>query len=200
MMTQFKKSLRVVLFGATGLVGREVLTQLENNPQIFKIDVIGRRSVETSSPKTKFHFSDLESVKNILNFPADIALCCLGTTMAKAKSKEAFRHVDHDLVLNVARACSSVGITTFGVISSIGASINALSFYLKIKAEMEESLQKLSFDHLVILRPSLLLGERIEIRHLEKFSQKFSTFISPLCGASKTIPFCQSLICSALFN
>ncbi len=195
MSRSVRDSVRVVLFGATGLVGREVLSQLIADPSVIKIDVIGRRDIETHSIKVKCHISDLESPKDILKFPADIALCCLGTTMAQAKSKEAFRHVDHDLVVNTARACSAVGIPNFGVLSSLGARIDALSYYLRVKAEMERHLRKLPFEHLVILRPSLLLGERPQRRSLEHLLQKIAPYVCPFfLGPLKRYRFIPSTL------
>ncbi len=179
-MSQSKtQSLRAVVFGATGLVGQEVLKELINNKNIIKIHVVGRRPVEIQSSKIQFHLSDLEDPKKVLNVPADFALCCLGTTMAKAKSQKAFYHVDHDLVLNAAQACVSADIRTFGFISSLGASSKALSYYLKVKAHTEEDLKRLNFDKLVILRPGLLLGDRQENRPLENFFKKIDPYISP---------------------
>lgn len=174
-----KQSLRAVVFGATGLVGQEVLRLLIENRNIVKIHVVGRRSVEVESTKIELHLSDLENPKQILNVPADFALCCLGTTMAQAKSQKAFYHVDHDLVLNAARACVSADIQVFGFVSSLGANSKALSYYLKVKAHTEEDLKRLKFEKLVILRPGLLLGNRQEKRPLENFFKKIAPYLSP---------------------
>jgi uncharacterized protein YbjT (DUF2867 family) len=88
----------------------------------------------------------------------DILISCLGTTMAQAGSKDAFRAVDHDLVLAVAQAAKATGTRHMIAISSVGASAQASNFYLRTKGEIESGLRTLGFDRLDIIRPGLLTG------------------------------------------
>ncbi len=153
------------LFGSTGLVGTEVLDLLERDPSISNIHVFARRApAKSGSPKVVHHLSDLTSADEVAaalkTVPPDFALCCLGTTMARARSREEFYRVDHDLVMNVGSACRAAGVSAFGVISSVGARIDARAFYLRVKAETERDLAKIGFPSLLILRPSVLLGHR----------------------------------------
>jgi uncharacterized protein YbjT (DUF2867 family) len=153
------------LFGSTGLVGSEVLDLLERDSSISKIHVFARRApAKSGSPKIVFHLSDLTSVDTISAAlkitPPDFALCCLGTTMARAGSREEFYRIDHDLIMNVGHASRNAGIRAFGVISSLGTRIDAGAFYLRVKAETERDLANIGFPSLVVLRPSVILGHR----------------------------------------
>lgn len=102
---------------------------------------------------------------------ADVLLCALGTTMARAGSREAFREVDHDLVLKVADAARAAGIEHMIAVSSVEADPGAKSFYLRTKGEVEAALGKRGFGRLDLLRPGLLRGSRDERRPLEAAAQ-----------------------------
>ena len=179
-----KSQFNVVLFGATGLVGNEVLNRLQTDEAVTRIDLFSRRSLENLSDKVFTHVCDLTSVDEIASFlkesPPDLALCCLGTTLAKAGSKEAFYQVDHDLILNAAKACQKVGVKSFGVVSSLGANTGSRNFYLRVKGETERDLKTLGFEKLVIIRPSVLVGKRKENRFFEKILVKASPLLNPL--------------------
>jgi uncharacterized protein YbjT (DUF2867 family) len=88
----------------------------------------------------------------------DVAISGLGTTIRTAGSREAFRAVDHDLVLAFAKASHEAGALHFITISSVGAMPASSSFYLRTKAEMEQGLRNIGFQRLDIMRPSLLTG------------------------------------------
>jgi len=107
----------------------------------------------------------------IANTRADVLVCALGTTMARAGSREAFREVDHDLVLSVADAALGTGIEHVIAVSSVEADPGAKSFYLRTKGEIEEALGKRGFRRLDLLRPGLLRGSRAERRPLEAAAQ-----------------------------
>ena len=94
----------------------------------------------------------------------DVAFCCLGTTIKKAGSQEAFRAVDFDAVVAFAKAARTAGAGSFAVVSSVGASRDSSNFYLRVKGEMEDAIRDLGFDRLTILRPSFLVGDRKEKR------------------------------------
>ncbi len=171
------------LFGSTGLVGTDVLRLLVADPEISRVHVFSRRDAPAPNPKILPHRSDLASAEEITaamrEFPPEFALCCLGTTMARAKTRAEFRRVDHDLVLNAAKACRALGAKTFGVLSSVGARANAGAFYLRVKAETERDLATLGFSSLVVLRPSVLLGERAGDSAALKAVTRLSGVIAP---------------------
>ncbi|HEY2915041.1 MAG TPA: oxidoreductase, partial [Candidatus Angelobacter sp.] len=95
---------------------------------------------------------------------AQDVFCALGTTIRKAGSQEAFRHVDMELPLRAAEQALSAGAEQFVVVSSVGADAASKNFYLRTKGEMERELAKLPFKAVYILRPSLLVGKRAEFR------------------------------------
>lgn len=108
------------------------------------------------------------------------AVCCLGTTIATAGSQEAFRAVDHGLVLAFARACRQAGVPTLVVVSAAGADATSRIFYNRVKGEMERDVAALGFASLSFLRPGLLLGDRTERRPLERGLVRFTRAVRPI--------------------
>lgn len=162
-----KKS--VWIAGATGLVGGEVLKQLSESGRYEIIDSIVRRKINTTLLRVKNHLVDYDKEGS---FPDNEVVgdmyICLGTIMKKAGSKKAFHTVDFEYVLRIAKWAKESGAETCSVISSLGASPESSNFYLRTKGEMEEALKTVGFKRLLILRPSLLLGNRKEFRFAEK--------------------------------
>jgi uncharacterized protein YbjT (DUF2867 family) len=111
---------------------------------------------------------------------ADVAFCCLGTTIKVAGSESAFYKVDHDYIINFAHACKKAGTKTFIVIGALGSDSRSKIFYNKVKGQTEEDLINLNFLNLFILRPSLLIGKRNENRIGENIAQHISVFLRPL--------------------
>ncbi len=115
--------------------------------------------------------------------PLDVAVCALGTTLAAAGSREAFRAVDFDAVLAVARSARAAGASRFGLVSALGADARSGVFYNRIKGEAEAAVEALGFKHLVIAQPSLLLGDRDALgqarRPGEHWAQRLAPWIGP---------------------
>jgi uncharacterized protein YbjT (DUF2867 family) len=159
-----------LIVGATGATGKLLLENLINNPQYTDILVLHYRATGFSKrdkvTEIIHPFDQLETLE--LPFTTDHVFCCLGTTIKKAKSKTAFAKVDFDYVVNTAKLGIEHGAKHFLVMSSIGTSSNAPSFYLKTKARMEQSIQSLNYPSVSIFRPSVLDGERQENRPAEK--------------------------------
>ena len=151
----------VLLAGATGLVGAEVLRQLLTDSSVSRIVVIGREPVTTNDARVATHvvdFNHLEAYAAL--FAVDQIICALGTTMRQAGSKEAFKRVDYDYPLAIARLGIARGARHFLVVSALGASLDSRFFYSRVKAELEEQLRSLGYRSTTIVRPSLLLGRR----------------------------------------
>jgi uncharacterized protein YbjT (DUF2867 family) len=110
-------------------------------------------------------FERLDAAGDVL--AADHVYCALGTTIRNAGSREAFRRVDHDYVVALARAARARGARHFLLVSSIGADPRARTFYLRVKGDVEEAVQALGYPAVTIVRPSLLLGPRDEVRPVE---------------------------------
>jgi len=170
-----------LVFGGSGLVGTELLKLLISDSAYQTVISAGRRNLEIQSPKLKqivFDFNQLESQQEL--FAGQDVYCCLGTTIKKAKTKEAFRAIDFGYVTRIAKMAASNDVGNFALVSSIGTDKNSNNFYLRTKGEMEEVVRQLKFNTLVILRPSFLLGNRIEKRLGERIAKIFIQLISPL--------------------
>ncbi len=158
-----------LIAGASGLVGGELLKILLNDSHFTKIVSIARRSLQIQNPKFIEIQTPLEKVEAFILPASQVAFCCLGTTIKKAGSQEAFQKVDHEFVLNFARAAKKAGVEKFIVVTAMGADTKSSVFYNRVKGQVENDLKKMGFASLVILQPSLLLGDRSESRPLEKF-------------------------------
>lgn len=148
----------VLIAGATGLIGRELLRQLSARPAA-EIHLLLRRPLAEPPPTMVVpHVVDFRFLPPLP--PASEVYCALGTTIRAAGSQDAFRAVDFDAVLAVARAAFLAGTRRLAVVSSLGASPRARGFYSRVKGEMETALSAIGFEQLVIARPSLLIGDR----------------------------------------
>jgi len=178
---------RAVIFGASGLVGRELLTILTNDAEISEIIVVVRKKIDEQSPKVKqiclTDFSGLDNFKDSLH--ADMFFCCIGTTIKKAGSEEEFRRVDFQIPVAVAQMAEALSIPSLVVISSVGADAASSNFYLRTKGEMEKTVAGVYHGNLKFVRPSLLMGDRKEFRFGEKTAVVFMKvfgwiFVGPL--------------------
>lgn len=165
----------IALAGTSGLTGSHTLKQLLENPGVTKVISIGRKRIEIKHPK-------LEEVLlgSPISFHADAFLCCLGTTIKKAGSQEAFEKIDVHLPLELGRALKANGCETAAAISAIGADSNSSVFYNRAKGKMEEGMRQIGFKSLSLLRPSIIAGNRKESRLAEKISLKMMSAAAPL--------------------
>jgi uncharacterized protein YbjT (DUF2867 family) len=159
---------RVLLAGATGLVGRRVMEAAATHPAVRLVALSRREAPMPSGAKMEMLLADPADWGDaIAAIAPDAAICALGTTWKRAgRSEAAFRAVDRDLVLQVAEAAKHAGATHFVLVSSAGAALSAKPFYLRVKAEVEAAVAALGFKRLDILRPGLLRGPREADRRL----------------------------------
>ncbi len=172
---------KAVLIGATGLVGKELLTLLLAEGHYKKVQVLARKPAVTTHPKLEWHtvnFDEPEAYTHLLD--AHDAYCCLGTTMKNAGSKEAFYKVDFTYVVQFAEACQQRSVKNFFLVSSMGANADSFFFYNRVKGETEKRLQEMNFSTLQIFRPSMLLGKRDEVRLGEGIGKGFVQVFSPV--------------------
>lgn len=150
-----------LLAGGTGLVGRALLRRLLADPQVATVHALARRVVpDWPAMNNKLRPLQVDFAALPPLPPCDEAYLALGTTLRQAGSREAFRAVDFDAVLATARAARAAGARRLLVVSSVGADARSPAFYARVKGEAEDALRTLGFEHLVIARPSLLLGAR----------------------------------------
>lgn len=164
---------KALVFGATGLIGKELINQLIQDNNFSEIIVLARRKPEQNSEKIMFFQTDfsVDSLK-LLEINPDVIFSCFGTTMKKAGSKENFTAIDYQIPLNVANRFENE-TAQWVLVSSIGANADSTNFYLSTKGKLENELLKLKFQKLFILRPSFLLGNREEFRLGEKIGILF---------------------------
>jgi uncharacterized protein YbjT (DUF2867 family) len=157
----------LLVAGATGLVGREVLRVAVTSPRVEETVALVRRSIEPAIAGVKVVPADISTLDSHAPIPCTHAICALGTTIARAGSQPAFRAIDLDAVVAFARLAKRGGATRFGLVSSVGATVNTATFYLRVKGEAEEAVAGLGFETVCVARPGLLLGRRVESRPAE---------------------------------
>lgn len=166
-----------LLAGATGLVGRELLGMLLAETAYTKVMVLARRPLGLQHEKLveiRTAFTDLAAIQ--LPDQVTDAFCTLGTTMKKAGSQEAFYQVDYTFVEATARLALQYGAESFSAVSAVGADTSSAFYYSRVKGEAEKMLRSLPFKRLHIYRPSLLLGQRDEVRLGEDIGKVVNLF------------------------
>ncbi len=154
-----------LIIGATGLVGKNVVYQLLNSNEYSKIILLVRSELPIHNNKLEQHvinFENLSTYKNL--FEVDEIFCCLGTTIKKSKTKEAFKKVDYEYTYQAAQIAKSMGATHCLMVSALGANKYSNIFYNNVKGMAEDDVSKLGFLCTSIFRPSLLTGSRSEFR------------------------------------
>jgi nucleoside-diphosphate-sugar epimerase len=168
-----------LILGASGLIGKHLTQKLLTSNFYEKVSVIVRKPLNIIHPKLEqivIDFDNLDASK----VNADDIFCCLGTTMKQAGSKDAFYKVDFTYPLNFAKAGLANGAKQFLVVSSMGADKKSMVYYSRVKGEIENALSDLNYPTLIILRPSMLAGERENPRIGEKIGKVVMDFFAPL--------------------
>ena len=179
----------VWIAGGSGLVGGELLKQLLADDAFGRVISVGRKTLSVKHLKLTQATVDFKDPAAFAALPApDAAFSCLGTTIKKAGSKEAFRAVDFDAVLTFAKAAKSQGAQAFLHVSSGGADSRSRMFYTAVKGQIEEALIAVGFESLVALRPSILDGDRNDSRLLEKMGLSIGRALGPLLGKYRPTP------------
>ncbi|WP_256757622.1 oxidoreductase [Cohnella sp. WQ 127256] len=172
---------KALIVGGTGLIGNQLLQLLLQSEAYESVIVLIRKPLAINHPKLiqkVVDFDDLDNGEQM--FGVDDVFCCLGTTIKKAGSKEAFLKVDFDYPLQVAQLAKENGATQFLIVTAMGADRHSRVFYSRVKGEIEEALKRVKFPSLHIFHPSLLLGKRNEFRFGEKVAEIISPILSPL--------------------
>lgn len=169
--------MRVLLAGGTGLVGGLTTDRLADRAGVELTSIVrsprrpGERAIE-------FEALVADPTGIVGPGPYDVGVSCLGTTVGKAGSEAAFRRVDRDYVIAVARAARACGARQFVLVTSVGA--GGRGFYLRVKGEVESAVRALSFERLDVIRPGLLLGSRRDRRPGEQVAQQLAPLLNPL--------------------
>lgn len=177
---------RILLLGATGLIGRQVARQARAHPGL-RLFALSRR-VAPLPPGSRIEMlvaDPAEWPESIARLAPAGVICALGTTWRKAeRSEAAFRAVDYDLVVSTALEAKDAGASNFVLVSAAGADANARVLYPRVKAEAEQAVSRIGFRRVDILRPGLLLGERGgDFRLFERLGQAADPLLGPLLPA-----------------
>ena len=169
------------LVGATGLIGNYLLEELLNDPFFDTVRILIRRPIDITHPKLEkkiVDFNDNDSLLVALS-NSDVMFCAIGSTMKKVNGdKEAYRKIDFDIPVKLARFCKMTGCEKFILVSSAGANSKSRNFYQRLKGETDEAVKSVGLKTVHIMRPSLLLGERKEFRLGENIGKAVMTFLS----------------------
>jgi uncharacterized protein YbjT (DUF2867 family) len=194
-----KKS--ALIAGATGLVGGYVLRGALTHPSYSRVEILVRRELPVRDPKLTQRVVDFERLDaDVAGIAADDVFCCLGTTIRKAGSQEAFRHVDYDYPLALARLAKAAGAGKFLMVSALGADPKSSVFYNRVKGEVEHALAATGFPATYFFRPSLLMGPRAEGRRGEKIGTAIGKLIAPFLigGLRKYRPIYAYTVAAAM--
>jgi len=154
-----------VVIGATGLVGSALTDRLGDADHIGKVATLTRRPAPHVSPKIDNRVVDFDRMEDRASvFKADLFFSCLGTTRKQAGSIAAQRKVDLDYQFRAAQLAAGHGVRHYLLVSASGANAKSNNPYLRMKGELEEKVQALSFERITIFQPSLLLGQRKAFR------------------------------------
>jgi uncharacterized protein YbjT (DUF2867 family) len=174
-----------IIAGSSGLVGSILLSKLLDDSRYSRVVSLVRNRSGLNDPKLHEIVVDFDDLKGFAHhIVGDDLFLCIGTTMAKAGSKEAFYKVDYTCNVELAKLAHHNGIQNLCLISSMGADAKSSIYYSKVKGQVEDAIISLQFDKTIIVRPSLLVGDRKEYRFGERVGIFLSKFVNPLMVGS----------------
>lgn len=173
--------MKLLILGATGQVGRNVLQQALEDERIGQVIAPTRRALPAHPKLNNPVSEDLRhTFANVAKLPLDAMICEMGTTIAKAGSKQAFREVDYVVPITFAKAAFAQGAKACALISSPGASLSIPLYYCRIKGELERDIQSLGFPSMTIIRPGMIGGSREEFRPAERLILPLAALLRPI--------------------
>lgn len=169
-----------LIVGATGLVGAQLVKQLCESNHYISVTALVRNKLPFEHSKLTVHQVNFDAISEENVQFVDDVFCCLGTTRKKAGTREQFEKVDVEYPLHIAALAKHAGAHHFIVITAMGANEKSFAYYNRVKGKLEEQLQALHFPKLSIVRPSLLVGNRPELRLGEKSGELVLKIVNPL--------------------
>lgn len=180
--------MKALVLGASGLVGGDLVRELIENESFSEVFCITRKALNYASPKVTNWIVDFDAAYVLpehINF--DVLFVAFGTTIKVAGSKANQWKIDVDFPYYAMTLAKGNGVKKCILVSSIGTKIDSPFFYSRMKADLEEKAKALDFEHLSILQPSMLDGNRKEKRSGEKLSLMIGRFLAPILGKYKPV-------------
>ena len=167
-----------LILGGTGLVGSQLVQLLIEDKRFETVELLTRRELNERELKVLTHVVDFNNLEILpLISKVDILFIAFGSTMKKAGSKAKQIEIDVDIPTKVMQLAKKYGIEKCVLISSLGVSAKSPFFYSRMKAQLDENARKIGFDELIIIKPSMLDGNRTEKRLGEKLSISIGNFL-----------------------
>jgi uncharacterized protein YbjT (DUF2867 family) len=172
---------KALIFGATGFIGSYLLSDLLNNPEYEQVTIVVRKNPNIAHPRLNVLNGDFDSLVSLKeNLVADDVFIALGTTKKKIPKQNEYYKIDHDYPVLAAKLAKENGAKSVFLVTSVGAKAQSKVFYIRTKGETERDIAALGFEHTHIFRPSMLLGNRLEHRPMEKTLIALWSFINPV--------------------
>lgn len=165
-----------IIIGATGATGNDLLKLLLKDDRYHTIKLFSRSSCNIQDAKLEEHLCNLFELEKLsLDFTGDEVYCCIGTTNKQTPNKELYRKIDFGIPYAAAKLASQNNISSFLLMSSMGANSESNTFYTRTKGEIENAILHLKLPYTYIFRPSLLIRNSKETRFLESFGAMLMT-------------------------
>lgn len=193
--------MKAILIGATGLIGTELLKQLLEDTAFESVKVVVRKSTGVKADKLEEVLVDFDNLEPSADeLKGDVLFSTLGTTLKTAGSKERQYEIDYGMQFNSAKFARENGVNKLVLLSSAGADATSSIFYSKMKGELDEAVEKLGFENVAIIRPSMLVGDRKEFRLSEKIFTPLMYAFTWIPGLRKYRPIKDKVVAKAMIN
>ena len=193
--------MKAIVIGATGLIGTELVKQLLADAAFESVKVLGRKSTGVKAAQLEEVLVDFDRLAASADeLKGDILFSTLGTTLKTAGSKERQYEIDYGMQFNSAKFARENGVPKLVLLSSAGANARSSIFYSKMKGELDEAVEKLAFEKVAIIRPSMLVGNRKEFRLSEKIFTPLMYTFTWIPGLHKYRPIRDKVVAKAIIN
>jgi uncharacterized protein YbjT (DUF2867 family) len=196
-------SKKVIIAGASGLIGSKLLDILLQKPDYDEILILVRKELPIEHQKLVQLVIDFDKLdEHTASINGHAIFCCLGSTRKKTPDLAVYRKIDHDYPVKLAQLGKQNGVEQYHLVSALGANSSSSNFYTKMKGETEDDIQKVGLKCLHIYEPSLLTGDRAEYRPTERIATILMKVIDPLLvgGLKKYRSIPAQTVALAMFN
>jgi uncharacterized protein YbjT (DUF2867 family) len=196
-------SKKVIIAGASGLIGSKLLNILLQEPGYDEILILVRKELSAKHKKLVQLVIDFEKLEKYATaITGHAVFCCLGSTRKKTPDLTAYHKIDHDYPFKLAQLARQNGAEQYHLVSALGANSSSSNFYTKMKGETENDIQKVGLKCLHIYEPSLITGDRTEYRPTERIATVLMKLVDPLLygGLKKYRSIPAETIARAMFN